>query len=280
MQFTSVSDFLSYVQIELAANRLILPTLPDIAVKVRDAVSNGDITAIELAKIISADPALSVKLIKVANCPLYRTMVEISSIQMAVARLGNNTIRTLVTSLMMQQMWTSPSSFLDQMLRPIWSQGISVAAISRAISIFAPHLNRDEAMLAGLIHQIGKLPILTLAEGIPEFRDNPNRMEKLLEKAHAPIGKMIMDTWHFPLELKTAAYEYIDFNRNTSEKADYTDIVQVAFLLNKKELRTADYLLDYKAVPSYNKLGLPKDTEVLAIDAIALEIQQARSLFI
>ena len=87
---------------------------------------------------------------------------------------------------------------------------------------------------------------------------------------------MIMDTWHFPLELKTAAYEYIDINRNTSEKADYTDIVQVAFLLNKKELRTADYLLDYKAVPSYNKLGLPKDTEVLAIDAIALEIQQAR----
>src|SRR5574343_1570226 len=131
MQFKSVQDFLVHVQNELEANRLILPTLPDIALKVRDSVSKGDASAAELADMIVTDPALSARLIQVANSPLYRGANEIKNIQMAVTRLGNSTIRTLITSLVMQQMFKPTTATLEQYFRTIWEQGVNVSAISR-----------------------------------------------------------------------------------------------------------------------------------------------------
>lgn len=278
MQFKSVQDFLNHVQQELNANRLILPTLPDIALKVRDAVANGEATAQELANMIATDAALSTRLIQVANSPLYRGAVEIKNIQMAVTRLGNKTIRTLITSLLMQQMFTPTTETLEEYFRQIWEQSVNVSSISRALVTFTPHLNRDEAMLAGLIHQVGKLPILTLVENIPEFRDSPSRLAKLLEKAHPAIGKIIMDTWTFPDELKTVPYQYINFNYDSGVKADYVDIVQVAFLHSIAGTDHPATRVDWSTVRSFGKLGLSSETEILTIEGISEEIELAQSL--
>ncbi|MGZ0080104.1 HDOD domain-containing protein [Methylomonas sp. BW4-1] len=280
MQFKSVQDFLVHVQAELDANRLILPTLPDVAIKVRDAVSKGDATAQSLAEIIATDAAISARLIQVANSPLYRGTMEIKNIQMAVTRLGNNTIRTLITSLIMQQMFTPTTALLEGYFRSTWEQGVNVSAISRALAAFVPHLNADEAMLAGLIHQIGKLPILTLVEKIPEFRDSPSRLDKLLEKAHPHVGKLIMNTWNFPEELKLVPSEYVDFQRDSGAKADYVDLVQVAFLQSIAGTDHPACRVDWNTVPAFVKLGIQPDTEILEIEGVSEEIELAHSMFL
>ncbi|AMK79055.1 MULTISPECIES: HDOD domain-containing protein [Methylomonas] len=280
MQFKSVQDFLVHVQAELDANRLILPTLPDVAIKVRDAVSKGDATAQSLADIIATDAAISARLIQVANSPLYRGTMEIKNIQMAVTRLGNNTIRTLITSLIMQQMFTPTTALLEGYFRSTWEQGVNVSAISRALAAFVPHLNADEAMLAGLIHQIGKLPILTLVEKIPEFRDSPSRLDKLLEKAHPHVGKLIMNTWNFPEELKLVPSEYVDFQRDSGPKADYVDLVQVAFLQSIAGTDHPACRVDWNTVPAFVKLGIQPDTEILEIEGVSEEIELAHSMFL
>lgn len=280
MQFKSVQDFLVHVKAELEANRLVLPTLPDIALKVRDAVSKGDASAQELAEMIATDPAISARLIQVVNSPLYRGTNEIKNIQMAVTRLGNSTIRTLITSLVMQQMFKPTSALLEHYFRTIWEQGVNVSAISRALAALVPHLNSDEAMLAGLIHQIGKLPILTLAEKIPEFRDSPSRMEKLLEKAHPHVGKIIMDTWNFPQELKSVASDYVDFQRDHPGPADYVDLVQVAFLQSIAGTDHPACRVDWSTVPAFAKVGLQTDMEILEIEGVSEEIELAQAMLI
>lgn len=280
MQFKSVQDFLDHVKNELEANRLVLPTLPDIALKVRDSVSKGDTSAAELANMIATDPALSVRLIQVANSPLYRGTNEIKNIQMAVTRLGNSTIRTLITSLVMQQMFKPTSALLERYFRSVWEQGVNVSAICRALSTFAPHLNGDEAMLAGLIHQIGKLPILSLVEKIPEFRDSPSRLEKLLEKAHPHVGKIIMDSWNFPTELKLVASDYVDFQREHEGPANYVDLVQVAFLQNIVGTDHPACRIDWATVPAFSKLGIHADAEILEIEGVSEEIELAQSMFL
>lgn len=280
MQFKSVQDFLVHVKTELEANRLILPTLPDIALKVRDSVSKGDASAQELAEMITTDPALSARLIQVANSPLYRGANEIKNIQMAVTRLGNTTIRTLITSLVMQQMFKPTTALLEHYFRNIWEQGVNVSAISRALAAFVPQLNPDEAMLAGLIHQIGKLPILTLVEKIPEFKDSPSRLEKLLEKAHPHVGKLIMDTWNFPEELKLVASEYVDFQRDHDGPADYVDLVQVAFLQSIAGTDHPACRVDWATVPAFAKLGLQADAEILEIEGVSEEIELAQAMFL
>ncbi len=279
MQFKSVQDFLDHVKTELEANRLILPTLPDIALKVRDAVSKGDASSQELSNMIATDAALSARLIQVANSPLYRGTVEIKNIQMAVTRLGNSTIRTLITSLVMQQLFKPTSALLESYFRQVWEQGVNVSAISRALATFVPHLSADEAMLAGLIHQIGKLPILTLVEKIPEFKDSPSRLDKLLDKAHPHVGKIIMDTWNFPQELKCVASEYVDFQRDHEGPADYVDLVQVAFLQSIAGTDHPASRVDWTTVAAFNKLGLQANAELLEIEGISDEIELAQSMF-
>jgi len=278
MQFTSVQDFLNHVQEELDANRLILPTLPDVALRVRDAVNKGDASAAELADIIVTDVSLSTRLIQVANSPLYRGTNPINNIQMAVSRLGNKIVGTLITSLVMQQMFTPSNKFLEEHFRKTWEQSINVSSLSRALVTLTPHLNRDEAMLAGLIHQIGKLPIFILVEKIPEFRDSPSRMAKLLEKAHPAVGKLIMDTWNFPDELKLVASEYVNFQYDAGTRADYVDVVQVAFLQCVAGTDHPASRVDCSHVPSFAKLGLASDIEVLEIEGVSEEVELARSL--
>ncbi len=279
MQFKSVQDFLDHVQKELDANRLILPTLPDIAIKVRNAVSKGEASAGQLADMITTDAALSARLIQVANSPLYRGAVEINNIQMAVARLGNNTVRTLITSLVMQQMFKPPTATLEELFRETWGQSVNVSAISRALASFSKHLDPDEAMLAGLIHQIGKLPILMLVEKIPEFRDSPSRLNKLLEKAHPAVGKIIMDSWNFPESLKPVASEYVDFQRDSGEvQADYVDLVQVAFLQNIAGTSHPACRIDWATVPAFAKLGMAADEEIMEIEGVAEEIEMAQMM--
>jgi len=280
MQFNSVQDFLTHVQEELDANRLVLPTLPDVALKVRDAVAKGEATAQELSNMIVTDAALSARLIQVANSPLYKGAVEVNNIQMAVTRLGSATIRTLITSLVMQQMFAPSTPLLEQYFRETWEQGVNVSAISRALSAFVPHLNPDEAMLAGLIHQIGKLPVLMLVEDIPEFRDSPSRLNKLLEKAHPAIGKIIMDTWDFPDDLKQVASEYVNFQRDSEEKADYVDLVQVAFLQSIAGTEHPATRVDWNSVPSFAKIGLAADAEILEIEGVSESIDETHSMMI
>jgi len=282
MQFKTINDFLTHIHKEIKSNRLVLPSLPDVALKVRETINNGNATTPELAAIISTDTVIAARLIQIANSPLYSGTTEIKSIELAISRLGNNTIRTLVTTIAMRQLYTLQSKTLEQYFKNIWQESVEVASISRAFATFTPHLNADEAMLAGLIHQIGKLPILVLVENIPEFRDNPARLEKLLEKTHAPVAKIIMDSWNFPDDLKLVASEYCNMNYDSGLNLPptYVDVVQVAYLQSIKKSSTTDTEVDWNNLASFNKLGFAGDIEVLEIKGIPEKIKAAKeSLF-
>ena len=83
------AEFLQQLQDAIRHNRITLPTLPEVALRVRDEVDKDSATAVKIAKTVATDAAVSARLLQVANSPLYRGRVSIDSIQMAVTRLGN-----------------------------------------------------------------------------------------------------------------------------------------------------------------------------------------------
>jgi len=251
MNFTNSKDFIDFVKEKISNKSLILPTLPDVALKVRELTLTEGVSCKELSNIIITDPALSAKFIQISNSPLYLGVSRIDDIQTAVSRLGVNSVKNIVNSIVMKQMFAPTTELTNAYFTEIWQDSISVSAISRSLSTLIPHLNPDEAMLAGLIHQIGKLPILTVAEDLPDFINNPPRLRKLLEKTHSVVGGLIMDSWDFPEQLKKVPSEYNLLSRSHSEKADYVDIVQVSFLQNKVIKN-----IDYSKIDSFQKVGL------------------------
>lgn len=265
----------------LENGKLVLPTLPDVALKVRDVVENPDATASQLAEIIVTDAALSARLLKVANSALYRGRIPVESVQSAVLRLGLIMVRNLVTSLVLQQMFKPTSKQLEARMRKLWEHSTEVAAISQVIAAKQPHIKTDEAMLAGLIHSIGVLPILMRLETTQDpLLNDDDALNQLISSLHPKIGEAILKRWEFPANFVAVAAEHQNLNRNTgATKPDLVDVVQVA---NLQSHYGTEYALDpvsLQKVAAFQKLGIDTGFSVVELDENSEEYAEALAMF-
>ncbi|GBL54179.1 HD-like signal output (HDOD) domain, no enzymatic activity [Pseudomonas citronellolis] len=236
-------------------DELVLPTLPEVALRVREAAEDPDVSIHDLARVIGNDAALTARIIKVVNSPLLRTNKEITDLQMAIGRLGINYTSNLATGLAMEQMFQATSDVVDRKMREVWNKSVEVAGICHALCRHYTRLMPDQATLAGLVHQIGVLPILTYAEENSELLADSISLNHVIERIHPIIGDRILKAWEFPAPIAEVPGHYLDFTRD-SAKADYVDIVQVATLQSYLGSQHPFTELDWSGIPSFAKLGI------------------------
>jgi putative nucleotidyltransferase with HDIG domain len=272
-----VDKFVGELLDDLKNNRLKLPILPEIAFKVREAVNNPDAAAATIAKAVSTDASIAARLLQVANSPLYRGTTAIGNVQSAIARLGPPLVRNLVTSLILKQLFQTKTPALKQRMQALWEHSTQVAAISHVLARKLTRLKPDEAMLSGLIHDIGVLPILVKAETTPELVENPALLDELVTKLHASVGRLILESWKFPPELVTVAAEHENLAR-VSDEVDYTDVVTVANLHSYLGTRHPHASVKFAEVPAFTKLGLTPETSVATLEEAAAELKEVKGL--
>jgi len=236
-------------------DELVLPTLPEVALRVREAAEDPDVSIHDLARVIGNDAALTARIIKVVNSPLLRTNKEITDLQMAIGRLGINYTSNLATGLAMEQMFQATSEVVDRKMREVWNKSVEVAGICHALCRHYTRLMPDQATLAGLVHQIGVLPILTYAEENSELLADSISLNHVIERIHPVIGDRILKAWEFPAPIAEVPGHYLDFTRD-SAKADYVDIVQVATLQSYLGSQHPFTEMDWSDIPSFAKLGI------------------------
>lgn len=264
-----MSTLIATVQSELmdAINNdeLILPTLPEVALQVREAAEDPDVGISELSKVISNDAALTARIIKVVNSPLLRSSSEISDLNMAVARLGMGYTTNLAMGLAMEQMFQATSDVIDRRLREVWQRSTEIAGISHVLCRHFTRLPPDQATLAGLVHQIGILPILTYAEENGQLLNDSFTLEKVIERLHPELGQRILQAWDFPPALACVPVEHLDFDRQTPQQ-DLVDIVQVALLQSYAGSEHPLGKIDWTGVDAFRKLGLEVIDQSLSAD--------------
>ena len=239
-------------------DRLVLPTLPEVALKARETAEDPNASAGDLAKVINNDAAMTARIIKVANSPIMRGAREIEDVQMAIARLGITCISNLVTGLAMEQMFQATSDLIDKTMRESWHHSTEVAGIANVICKHYTNLKPDQATLAGLVHEIGVLPILTYAEESDRLND-PITLQKVIHSIHPKVGVKILQSWEFPKELIDVPAYYRKFDRDTgSDKPDYVDVVMVANLQTYMSKPDHPYItkLNWHDVTAFNRVGL------------------------
>ena len=274
---TLVDKFVGELLDDIKNNRLKLPILPEIAFKVRAAVNDTNAAAAAVAKAVSSDATIAARLLQVVNSPLYRGANAINNLQSAIARLGPPLVRNLVTSLILKQLFQTKSSLLRQRMQVLWEHSTQVAAISHILARKFTRLQPDEAMLAGLIHDIGALPILQKAENHPELLADETQLNDIIDKLHASIGRLILESWKFPPELVTAAAEHENLTR-ISDQVDYTDIVIVANLHSYLGSKHRHAKVKFTDVPAFTKLGLTPETSISAMEEAAAEMKDVKSM--
>jgi len=271
------SSFLAGLFEDLEKDKLVLPTLPEVALKVRDTLEDDNSSMLDVAKVITNDAALSARLIQISNSPLLRASRQIETVEAAVTRMGSNMVRNLVTSIAMEQMFQATSDATDKRLRAVWENSTQIAAIASALSMPHPSLQTDQALLAGLVHDIGTLPILSRAEDYPDLLDNETALDRIIANAHVKIGAAILQAWNFSDELIRVAAEHENLSRNHAGPADYVDVVIVANLQDAYGTDHPYAQVDWTTVPAFEKLGMETDVSTVDMDEANAEIEAVKT---
>ncbi len=236
---------------DLAANRLVLPSMPDVVVKIWRMAASKQTSCAELARVIAGDPALSARLIRVANSAFFPSAKPVADLKRAITKLGNTSVKQLVTAFQVARLYDAKRHPLTRpYLTTLWNHSTMVAAISESIAGRLEHLTRETALLAGLIHRIGDLPILLRAEKTPQLIKDQRILDVVLDALHAKIGRAVLEHWEFPDELKAVAAEHGDVSRKHPGPGDYVDVVQVANLAVRKDTDHPFGHIDWTEVPA------------------------------
>ncbi|WP_419811262.1 HDOD domain-containing protein [Bacterioplanoides sp.] len=261
---------------QIKNDELVLPTLPEIALKVREVAEDPNATIDDLCSVISRDPALSARIIKVTNSPLLRTSMPVDDLVAAVSRLGIDFTSNLAIGLAMEQMFQATHDMIDHRMRQCWAQAMEVAATAQVLARHFTNLKTDQAMLAGLVHQIGILPILAYAENNASLLADSLSLDKVIDRLHPALGAYILRSWDFPAEIIETAKHYLDRSYQ-ADTPTYTDLIQVATFQSYAGTDHPLAKVDRSQLGSFKRLGLDSDEEVTQLDALSEEMGATQS---
>jgi HD-like signal output (HDOD) protein len=255
-------------------DRLVLPTLPEVALQVRETAADPDVDVKKLGAVITNDAALTARIIKVANSPLLRARNPIEDLKMAVMRLGISYTANLATGLAMEQMFQATSDVVDKYMRDVWQRSTEVAGISHVLCRHYTNLKPDQATLAGLVHKIGILPILTYAEDNRKLLRDINLLDETIADIHPQIGRKILQSWDFPEELQLVPEEHMNFARQVNQ-VDYADIVMVANLQSYIGTDHPLTQMDWSPISAFNRLGLDPEINTHEVEDLSADMEAA-----
>jgi HD-like signal output (HDOD) protein len=262
-------------------DRLEVPELPELGLRVRRAVEDPRVGSAEIARMVQADPALAARLIRVANSALYGGVTPVRNLREAVVRLGLAVTRDLVVSFTLKNLFQSEHRALHQRILELWRRSSMVAAICFTIARITRCCEPEQALLAGLVHDLGAAALLREAASHPELLDDPARLDALLERLRGEVGGLVLERWAFGPELVRVAREARHWQRDPRPEPDLCDVVVVAQLHGFAEDDALDGLPAPDATPACRKLGLDELTtrqRIRILDDAKEEIAELRRL--
>lgn len=222
--------------------------------RVRAAVQDPDCDANEVAHLIQADPVLAARLVQAANSPLYGVQTPINTCKGAVMFLGLGTTRDLVLAYTLRELFHTTSSLLQQRMRALWQHSVLVGAVGHVLAGMTPGLDKDRALLAGLLHDIGALPVIHYAAHEPALARDAALLDEAIAALRGQVGAMVLRQWKFGNETVAIALEAEDWQRDPAAQAEYTDVIVIAqqLLLSEEQPERLEHTTQ---LPAWHKLA-------------------------
>ncbi len=208
--------------------------LPQVLVEVLQIVDNEDAPIGKLTAAIMHDPCLTAKILKMANSSYYTRGIEISTVNQAIVRLGFSMVKCLVLSASIFQ----PNKRLEEVegfdIRELYSCFLGVAIASRLIAERTDYPKREEAFVAGLLHDFGHIYLLKVSpeKHIPLLREHFYSQDlRMVEREtygmdHAQIGRAIAHKWALPNCLASAiGNHHMNIDRNSIDSVSRLDLI-------------------------------------------------------
>jgi len=221
-------QFVTELAKELSAGRVELPSFPEAAARVQQVLSDETVTSERIARVVSADAGLAARILTMSNSTLlHRGGSPVTDLKVAVTRIGYDNIRTAALAYATAQLRRAPTlEHIRAELEQCWQEGMRVASLAHAMAQESRRVRADEAMLAGLLHNIGKVYIYART---PRGAGGYVRPDAAALRTWYPgIGQALIENWKLPEEISLAVGGQLDMERNHGGPPDLQDLLIVA----------------------------------------------------
>ncbi len=177
------------------------PVMPQVVREIQTVIKQPNSTPEQLAEVIEKDPTISLKLISVANSPVYRGITEIRNVKTAIPRLGLKETLSIVMTIANKNLYASKNVKFKILMDRLWVHALACAYGSKLIAKSLKLEDQEKYFLMGLIHDIGKILLLKAFSDVK--RGSLLKMEAIeanVQEAHIGLGSMLLKRWGFDAE--------------------------------------------------------------------------------
>ena len=218
-----------------------LPTLPHILLRLLEACNRSSVDLDEISSLVSKDPSLSAKILKLVNSAYYGRPQKIQEIGQAVIFLGTSGIRNMAFCACVHEVFANPKKQGRFNLKAFWWHSLCCAFICKRIAARINFSQPDEAFVSGLLHDIGKIVLWTnfhrayedLLKDCPAHGRCLRDGEDGLGATHDEVGAWLLDRWHFQSAVCDSVRYHHETPSRLAQAFPLTQIVSVANLLSR-----------------------------------------------
>lgn len=247
------------IESKFLQDKITLPSLPEMALHIQSELTEDNLSVSKLSSIVQSDPVITTRIIKVANSPIFGINKNITSIKKAITIIGMDAVHAIVVSAVIRDLFEPESPLIKKTMTRYYEHSMRIGVISYVLAKGMTGYNRDHAFLAGLLHDIGVIPLLVVADKHAELSHQAENLDVIIEELKGKVGSMLLKNWGFAEDLCSAAAHAYDWQWQSTENSfDYVGLVQVALMhssLVGGEKIKGPPLCD---IPAFKNLGLDK----------------------
>ena len=231
------TQFLQQLAEDLNSKNIKLPSFPDVVINIRTALEDPTCSSERLADVVRTDPVLVARLLMAANSAFHnRAGIEIVDLNLAISRLGFEVVRNTAITLAVEQIFNaSQHEELHEPIRHIWDTSLSLASMCFVIARNSETVNADNAFLCGLLHEVGKLYILTKVRDFPNLMGDAESLSTVLDQWYATVGKSIVEAWGFSDEIASSLEIEDNLSNDQAAPATLVDVIFAARLVLEQD---------------------------------------------
>ena len=194
----SIREIFTKIIQDFSAGKIVPPVMPQVVRDVQSVIKKTSSTAEDVAAVIEREPVISLRLLSVANSPVYRGIQEIRHVKEAIPRLGLKETLNLIIAIANKSMYETDRVQFRNLMDKLWVHSLACAYGSKLIAGHLKLDNSEKFFLMGLVHDIGKSLLLKAFTGISQIRNiNFDVVQANIQEGHLSMGGVLLRRWGF-----------------------------------------------------------------------------------
>lgn len=235
-----------------------LPVLPAVAHRIMEMVRDPDVVIGDITELIRTDAVIAMRILRLANSPLYAGLSEIKDLHAACVRLGMKTVAGVVHAIANGRLYVTRDPNFQEMMQSLWRHALATAYCASELSAMLAQPQKDVFFVAGLVHDVGKVVLLDLVSNVlprdeesavKTLRQSKELLLEVMEIYHPLIGLHVVQHWNLPSDFGIATFCH--------EQPDYAP--------NESWLMLSHIIAFSSAVATVSGFGIKKENEAISL---------------